>query len=148
MIDLVLRPIALPVEGFAELAAEAKAEGQAFVARLEEEWRSGINRFSGAGEHFLGAFANDHLAGVGGLNEDPYTARPGVARLRHIYVRSLWRSRGVASALTLRLVALARQEHFATVRLRTGNAAPARLYERQGFVRVRSADATHELTMV
>jgi GNAT superfamily N-acetyltransferase len=141
-----LRRIALPIDDFEELAAEARGEGWRFVDRLRQEWDANINRFSGPGEVLFGAFENDRLIAVAGLNRDPYTNGDRTGRLRHLYVRSRWRRRGIAEAL-VRAVLDAARTQFQSVRLRTGNPAAARLYRRSGFRTIEHRDATHEATL-
>ena len=143
---IAVRRLALPVVGFDALAAEARGEGRTFVERLADEWASGRNRFDSAGELLLGAFDMTTLVGVGGLNRDPYTTQPDVARLRHLYVRPAWRRRGIGAALVGALITRARDAGFICVRLRTSDERAARLYEKQGLVAIVEPDATHRLT--
>jgi GNAT superfamily N-acetyltransferase len=143
-----LRHLALPSAAFDGLAAEARDEGHGFVDRLADEWTRGTNRFDAPGKLLLGAFEAGALAAIGGLNRDPYTQQPRVARLRHLYVRPAWRRRGIGAALVHALIAVARErDDFACVRLRTHAATAARLYERLGFAAVVEPDATHRLAL-
>jgi GNAT superfamily N-acetyltransferase len=144
---IAVRHLALPAAGFDALAAEAHNEDCVFVERLAAEWASGRNRFDAAGELLLGTFDGATLTAVGGLNRDPYTAEPGVARLRHLYVRPAWRRHGVGAALVAALIAAARDAGFACVQLRTSRPPAARLYERHGFVATVEPDATHRLAL-
>jgi GNAT superfamily N-acetyltransferase len=141
---IAIQKIELPVHGLEILAEEAQAEGYEFIATLLEEWASAENRFDGPGEVFCGHMEGDGVTAVGGLNCDPFAARPDVGRIRKVYVRPAWRGKGVGGALVTHLVGQARQ-HFRCVRLRAENAGAARLYERLGFEQVDSPDATHML---
>jgi GNAT superfamily N-acetyltransferase len=83
------------------------------------------------------------VVGVCGLNIDPYTANEGVGRVRHLYVLSAFRRRGVGRGLTAAVIEAARGR-FGQLRLRTANPEAARLYEAIGFQPSgRAADCTH-----
>lgn len=144
--SLVLRESELPA-GIEELVRESEAEGFAFVRRLRDDWASGQNRFDGPGEGFFVSRVGTTLAGVCGLNLDPFAADPACARLRRLYVRPAMRRRGVASDLTAAALALAR-ERFSVVRLRTDRADASAFYLALGFQRVTAdPDATHQLPL-
>jgi ribosomal protein S18 acetylase RimI-like enzyme len=72
------------------------------------------------------------LLGVCGLNVDPYAGDERVGRVRHLYVLSTCRGRGVGRQLVRRVI-VAAQGRFDELRLRTNNPAAARLYEALGF---------------
>jgi GNAT superfamily N-acetyltransferase len=128
------RLLDLPAEHVSALVAESERAGLGFVRRLVEDWASGRNRFDRAGETLFGAWAGSRLAGVCGLNIDPYTAGTRVGRVRHLYVLEAERGRGVGAQLVSAVIVAARGP-FDTLRLRTDNAAAARLYESLGFRR-------------
>lgn len=125
-----------------ELRREASDEGFRFLDKLVNEWNSEANRFDRPGELLVGAFQNDRLAAVGGLNIDPYLKDITVARLRHLYVLKSVRRKGVASCLVRHLVDKARIS-FKTVRLFTDTSEAAAFYESLGFARSASSPATH-----
>lgn len=54
------------------------------MRRLRDDWLSGENRFSAAGDAFFVARDGEALAGFCGLNRDPFTEAAGVARLRRL----------------------------------------------------------------
>jgi GNAT superfamily N-acetyltransferase len=139
-----IKAIALPVPGLEHLEREAREEGYDFIATLVEEWANAQNRFDGPGEVLCGGLDQGVLVAVGGLNLDPFAARPDLGRIRKVYVRPAWRGKGVGGALVTHLVAQARLG-FQCVRLRAANAGAGRLYERLGFVPVESPEATHLL---
>lgn len=112
------------------------------VRRLVDEWATGANRFDRLGEGLFGAWVDGQLVGVCGLNVDPYTGEARVGRVRHLYVLSPFRRRGVGRRLIAEVVAAARGP-FDTLRLRTQNPEAARLYEALGF---RRSDQTAECT--
>ena len=141
-IEYSCRPVTPEVSGFDGLAREARLEGYAFLDRLGREWADGCNRFDQAGECLLGHFDESALVAVGGLNRDPYAGDPGTGRIRHLYVAPQRRRAGLATKLMQELL-LRGGLAFARLRLRTDNAAAARLYERLGFSPADEPDATH-----
>lgn len=123
------------------LATEARAEGHRFVDRLIAEWANGSNRFDRPGEVLLEAMA-DEVAAIGGLNCDPYPADgPPVGRLRHVYVRPAFRSRGIGRMLVSALLDRAGGQ-FERVRLRTHADGAAKLYLSMGFAACGEPHAT------
>jgi GNAT superfamily N-acetyltransferase len=126
------------------LIADSVREGFGFLERLREDWASGANRFDKAGEAFFVGQVARELAGVCGLNRDPYSGDPSIGRLRRLYVSPGLRRRGVARCLVARALSLAR-EHYAAVRIRTDNPSAALFYEALGFIPTTSPQATHEL---
>jgi GNAT superfamily N-acetyltransferase len=137
-----IRPMEALGDGIAPLVLEADREGYAFMQRLEQDWRSGANRFDRAGEALFGAFSGERLVGVGGLNRDPYVRTEGIGRLRHLYVAFHARRRGVGRLLVERIIAEARGS-FAVLRLRTLSADAAAFYRRLGFIETDEDAATH-----
>jgi GNAT superfamily N-acetyltransferase len=122
------------------LVADSETQGLRFVRRLDEEWAAGVNRFDRPGEALFVARDGSNVIGVGGLNVDPYADDTTVGRVRHVYVLSAYRRRGIAERLVTTIIDAARGR-FQTLRLHTSNPDAARLYERLGFAR--HADATH-----
>jgi GNAT superfamily N-acetyltransferase len=112
--------------------ADGEAAGAGIVTRLVDEWMSGVNRFDGPGEALFGASIGGRLVGVCGLNVDPYAAQARTGRVRHLYVLSPFRGRGVGGCLVTAVIEAARGR-FDSLRLRTANPVAARLYERLGF---------------
>jgi len=142
----ISRVVELP-QGFEVLIEAARAEGFVFLERLRDEWRSGENRFDRPGEAFFVARRGDRLAGVCGLNRDPYANDPGLGRLRRLYVPANLRRRGAARALVARALSQARGQ-FTRVRIRTHDPEAERFYRALGFEPVLScATATHELAL-
>jgi len=141
---ITIHPIELPVPGLEQLQAEALQEGFLFIERLWTEWENGKNRFTGPGEKLFGCMDQAVLVAIGGLNQDPFDGRRGIGRIRRIYVRPGWRNQGIGQALVHTLVENARTT-FTALHLRTDNPAAARLYERIGFSRSLTLNATHVL---
>ncbi len=136
----------LPAE-FNQLVVASVHENFRFLERLRSEWETGDNRFINPGEAFFVARVEGRLAGVCGLNRDPYSPNAGVGRLRRLYVLPEFRRQGVARCLVWRAMSVAR-EHYVSVRLRTDNAEASRFYQELGFSAAPSTfEATHELAM-
>lgn len=142
--EFLIQRIQLPALGLDQMQAEARKSGYRFLDTLLDEWVSGENRFDRAGEVLCGHFDSGLLVAVGGLNQDPFLKDPKVGRIRRVYVKEVWRNRGIGGALLDTLLNFA-LEHFWSVRLRTENPNAARLYERRGFAPIESATATHML---
>jgi predicted GNAT family acetyltransferase len=113
--------------------------------RLEREWADGSNRFDHAGECLIGLFEGATLVAIGGLSRDPYAGDPSIGRIRHVYVRPMWRRTGLATQLMRELISR-REPAFTRLRLRTHNPAARQLYEGLGFQPVEETDATHVLS--
>lgn len=141
---ITIHPIQLPVPGMEQLQAEALHEGFLFIERLWKEWQDGKNRFTAPGEKLYGCMDQAVLVAIGGLNQDPFDGRRGIGRIRRVYVRPAWRNKGIGEALVHTLVENARTS-FIALHLRTDNPTAARLYERIGFSRSLTLNATHVL---
>jgi GNAT superfamily N-acetyltransferase len=133
--------------GLEYLRDEAAHHGFGLLDRLIADWASGANTFSRPGECLLGAFVDDGLVGIGGLNADPYSARTDIGRIRHLYVLDAWRHKGVGRALIDCLVREARGR-FHELRLRTGTTGAAAFYARCGFGPVDDPSASHALILL
>ena len=116
----------------ADLLSDSERLESRIVRRLVDEWGTGANRFDRPGEALFGARSAGRLLGVCGLNIDPYAGHEHIGRVRHLYVLSAFRRRGVGQQLVLRVIQDA-HGRFDELRLRTNNRAAARLYERLGF---------------
>ena len=138
----VLRIAALP-EGFAELRADATADGARLLDVLEEDWLDGRLCFDRPGEAFFAAMAGAALLGVCGLTRDPYTKSEGQGRVRRLYVRRSSRRNGAGRALLEAVHGAAREAGFARLRVRAPASAFA-FYERCDFLRtVGEPSVTH-----
>jgi ribosomal protein S18 acetylase RimI-like enzyme len=143
----VTRLLDLPAEDFGPLLAASERAGWRFLRRLVDEWANGTNRFDRRGETLLAARVDGALAGVCGLNIDPYAGDLAVGRVRRLYVLRAFRCRGVGQLLLQAIVRSARAS-FRCLHVRTENGAAARLYERLGFVPVLGGrDCTHTLML-
>ncbi len=136
------RLAALP-PGFADLAADALADGHRVLEVLREDWDAGAIRFDAVGEALFGAFAGGALLGLCGLTRDPYLKSEAAGRVRRLYVRRAARHRGAGRALLEALTQDAAQAGFRRLRVRAPVASFA-FYEACGFLRmVGEPGATH-----
>jgi len=119
-------------------------ENRGMVRRLVDDWASGTNRFDRPGELFLGAWFDGRLAGVGGLNRDPYADDDRTGRVRHVFVLPDARRFGVGTALLREIVARAPQT-FRVLRLRTFTPEGAAFYAALGFAETGQPEASHRM---
>ena len=136
----------LPPDRARDLLADSEATGSRIVRRLVDEWADRTNRFDRPGEALFGAWVTGQLVGVCGLNVDPYAGDARVGRVRHLYVLTSQRGRGVGRQLVARVIARA-SDRFESLRLRTNNEAAARLYEALGFRAGEGGTFTHVLEL-
>ncbi|PYN90850.1 MAG: GNAT family N-acetyltransferase [Candidatus Rokuibacteriota bacterium] len=137
----------LPPERVRDLLADSEAAGSRIVRRLVDEWADQTNRFDRPGEALFAARVAGRLVGVCGLNVDPYAGAPRAGRVRHLYVLTSFRGRGVGRQLVAHVIDSA-GGRFDTLRLRTNNEAAARLYAAMGFrPRTESGEFTHVLEL-
>jgi GNAT superfamily N-acetyltransferase len=134
------------VDGLGALLAESEQAGSRIVRRLVEEWASGANRFDRPGEALFAAWIDGRLVGVCGLNVDPYSAEPRLGRVRHLYVLSAYRRRGIGRQLVEEVITAARGR-FDGLRLSTANPVAARFYEGLGFRFTEATHCTHVLDL-
>ena len=104
--------------GFDDLVKESLNEGFKFLAKAKSSWESGANRFDKTGEIFYGAFDENKVVAVCGLNIDPYTNKSSIGRVRHLYVLPVYRRKGIAKLLVDKILEFGK-ESFEILRLRT-----------------------------
>ena len=114
------------------LVEESLAQQFRFVERLVKEYRSGFNCFNKAGEILITASLKERVIGIAGLNQNPYVDDPEIGRLRHLYVESNWRRRGVGSLLVSQIVKEA-DRHYQLLTLRTDAVEADQFYQQLGF---------------
>jgi GNAT superfamily N-acetyltransferase len=137
----------LEPESIHHLAQESLSQGFRFVERLIREYCAGLNYFDRSGEMLLAASVQGTVVGIGGLNRDPYFNNLKVGRLRHLYVGSDWRRRGVGRLLVTRLVHEASQ-HYQLLTLRTDTPTANEFYQKLGFkIRPCWEHTTHHLQL-
>lgn len=148
----IVRLFDLPLADIQPLLLESRTQNHNFVDRLVDEYMNGNNRFGLLGEALYAAFAVDQMVGVGGLNRDPYlkdaeAGSASIGRIRHLYVLSDWRGRGVGRGLMREIVNEALRS-FSMLTLRTFNPDAARFYVAVGFEAVSDVESvTHRLSL-
>jgi GNAT superfamily N-acetyltransferase len=144
---VVERVTELPAD-LGSLLISARAEAFHALDRLLADWDSGANRFAAPGELFLTARINGTLAGICGLNVDPYTRRSRTGRLRHLYVAPWARRSGVGRELVETVVDAAPQS-FNVLELRTDRSEARAFYAVLGFEVVSGSEfVTHRRNLV
>jgi GNAT superfamily N-acetyltransferase len=141
MIRLERVVAALPAD-LEALRAEARAEGYGMLDTLAAQWASGANRFDQPGEMLLAAYADEVLAGIGGLTVE--TALPGTFRMRRFYIRRRFRRGGIGRQLAL-IVLEQRGGHPVTCNAASGSEA---FWGALGFVPDRRDGYTHTHILV
>jgi GNAT superfamily N-acetyltransferase len=130
-----------------QLVHEGATENFQGVERLSSDWRGGSNRFSLPGEALFVARLDRELAGVCGLNRDPFLG-DSVGRLRHLYIVRAQRRQGVATALVNAILDHAHSS-FQYVCLRTDRADADMFYLALGFEKTTgTSHHTHLLKLV
>ena len=136
-----LRPT---TRAFDALKDESRLEGSWMLVRLADGWASGRNKFLKRGEALFGAWHGRELAGVCGLNIDPYFDGRGQGRVRHLFVSAPHRRAGVGRMLVETVIDRARR-YFAVLNTRAPPEAFV-FYERLGFQRVEGEEfVTHRM---
>lgn len=126
------------------LADAAEHEGHRNIRTLVAEYISGKNRFSRPGEALFGAYEDDGLIGIGGLNIDPYEDSETIGRVRRLYVLPAFRRGGIASLL-MGAVEKHAARHFQRIQLYTASEAASRFYLQLGYSAVEGrAKVSHE----
>ncbi|MBW8909659.1 MAG: GNAT family N-acetyltransferase [Mesorhizobium sp.] len=136
-----LRPT---TRAFDALKDESRLEGYSMLVRLADGWTSGRNKFLKRGEALFGAWQGRELAGVCGLNIDPYFEARDQGRVRHLFVSALHRRAGVGRMLVETVIDRAR--HYFTVLNTRAPPEAFVFYERLGFRRVEGEEfVTHRM---
>lgn len=143
--DYVLRRLRPTTQAFDALKEVSRLEGYWMLVRLADGWASGRNKFLKRGEALYGAWQGRDLAGVCGLNVDPYfDGRQG--RVRHLFVSARNRRNGVGRMLVETVIARASQ-YFAVLNTRAPREAFP-FYEGLGFQRVEGEEfVTHRMML-
>lgn len=131
-------------QDFAALMTEASQDGHLFLQKMKDEWTSGKNRFSLNAEALFGAFNdNKDLVAIGGVNIDPYLDDPDIGRVRHVYVSSNYRGRGLGKQI-LQKIETHSLSRFEILRLKTHNPKSVGFYISLGFhIDIQHADDVH-----
>ncbi|MER9337381.1 GNAT family N-acetyltransferase [Mesorhizobium sp. M0293] len=129
---------------FDTLKQESRLEGYWMLVRLADGWASGRNKFLKRGEALYGAWHGRELAGVCGLNIDPYFEGRGHGRVRHLFVSARHRRTGLGRMLVETVIDRARR-HFTVLNTRAPREAFG-FYERLGFLPVEGEEfVTHRM---
>ncbi len=137
----------LPIEDLSPLLDESRTQGFDFLDRLVTDYINQTNRFSASNEALFGVYRDNRMIAIGGLNTDPYLPDLDAGRVRHVYVLSARRNRGIGRTLMARIIGAARQ-HYRLLTLRTLTPEADRFYRALGFqTRPEIASATHHLML-
>ena len=132
--SLEIIKVAAPTDEVRLLIGELDAE---LNAAYSAEQRHGFNisRLFQPGISFFVARLGGNPAGCGGV-----AFADGLAEVKRMYVRPVFRGRNVAQAILARLELEARDHGFKCLVLETGDAQSAamRFYERRGFTRCKA----------
>jgi GNAT superfamily N-acetyltransferase len=140
---LIIQIFEWPAGTIEPLVRESESEGFRFVKRLRDEWLSGANCFSNAGEAFFGVNEDGRLLAIGGINQESEDC----GRLRRFYVKKDARRNGVGRSLADHIVQFA-SRHYSRVLLKTDTEAADQFYVSLGFVRLAQNErATHLLDL-
>jgi GNAT superfamily N-acetyltransferase len=130
----------LPI-GFAELEADAKADGHDHLTRLAAELAQSPAIF----QAIFACHLAGRLAGIGAITDEPGLTSQPTWRMRRLYVHRKCRRRNVARTIANALL----QEavwNVSTVTVHAGNDGAARFWEALGFSRVADRTWSHEMT--
>ena len=141
----IQKVVKIPFEGFTTLLEESEQEGHQFLRRLEVQWLNGKNSFSLEGEGFYKAMNNEELIGLGGINQDPYSNKSNIGRIRRFYIKKSWRQQGVGSLLLIHILTN-HGLYFDEINLRTDSPIASSFYEKNGFEKTANQlNITHKL---
>ena len=130
-VGYVLKRLRPSAPAFDTLKEESRLEGYWMLVRLADGWEGGRNKFLKRGEALFGAWHGRELAGVCGLNIDPYFEGRDHGRVRHLFVSARHRRSGLGRMLVETVIDRARH-HFAVLNTRAPQEAFG-FYERLGF---------------
>lgn len=131
VVDHLLRLFEPTTPAFRLLLEESLLNNFGMLRRLETNWDNGSNRFDDPGETLIGAWVGSDLAGVCGLNIDPYLRQDREGRVRHLYVAQAHRRAGIGRSLVGAVIEAAKS-HFATLNVRAPTETHP-FYESLGF---------------
>jgi GNAT superfamily N-acetyltransferase len=128
--------------GFNSLLDASLKEGVRNLARLDEHWRSGLERFDQHGAALFAAFHQETLIGIAGVSREQSYSSPAM-RMRRLFVEPKWRRKGVARLLAQRCMStgLVSAETLTCNARATAAAGP--FWVSMGFRPVALPDITH-----
>jgi predicted acetyltransferase len=130
----------LPI-GFAELVADAKADGHDHLNRLAAEFAQSPAIFHA----IFACHLDGRLAGMGAITDEPALTSQPTWRMRRLYVHRKFRRRNVARTIANALLQEAVWNVF-TVTVHAGNDGAAGFWEAIGFHPVADRAWSHETT--
>jgi predicted acetyltransferase len=128
----------LPV-GFAELEADAKADGHDHLSRLRAEFAQSPAIFHA----IFACHLDGSLAGIGAITDEPGLTSQPTWRMRRLYVHRKFRRCNVARVIANALLQEA-MWNVSTVTVHGGNDGAARFWEAIGFSPVAGCAWSHE----
>jgi GNAT superfamily N-acetyltransferase len=130
----------LPI-GFAELEADANADGHRHLTRLATEFATRPAMFHA----IFAGHLDGILAGIGAITDEPALTSQPTWRMRRLYVHRNCRGRNVARAIATALLQEA-AGRVPTVTAHAGNDSAAQFWEAMGFRRAIGLAWSHETT--
>jgi GNAT superfamily N-acetyltransferase len=130
----------LPI-GFAELEADAKADGHNHLSRLAAEFAQSPAIFHA----IFACHLDGSLAGIGAITDEPSPTSQPTWRMRRLYVHRKFRRRKVARTIANALLQEAAC-NVSIVTVHAGNDGAARFWEAIGFSPVACRAWSHEAT--
>lgn len=119
------------LNGFLE---KSKEEGFHFVERLVNDYKNGSNTFNHFGEGLFGVFNEEGvLVAIGGLNNDPFSKKQYIGRVRRFYVIKEYRRKGIGSLLLTNIIDEAKS-YYKILELHTDNEHADKFYTSIGFI--------------
>lgn len=128
----IQKVLTLDTDPLNHLVEESINEGYRHLKRLVDDFETGVNTFNKQGEALFVAVKDGQIAGVCGLNQDPFSISLNVGRVRRMYVSPAVRRSGVGRMLVNSVIAEARKNYMALV-LRTDNPVADFFYRSCGF---------------
>lgn len=129
------------------MVKESIEEGHRFLQKLKDEYHNGTNRFDKHGEALYVVMIDNEIAGIGGLNQDPYMNNSAFGRVRHVYVLQKFRRRGIGQVIIREIIEEAKK-YYSILGLRTENEAADRMYCSLGFIKDHQfVHATHYMVL-
>ncbi|KRQ15647.1 GNAT family acetyltransferase [Bradyrhizobium manausense] len=128
--------------GFAELEADAIADGHQHKTRLAAE----LTETPAIFHAIYACYLDNRLAGIGAMTDEPALAGQPKWRMRRFYGHREFRRRTIAQAIASALLQNA-SGSVSTVTVHAGNQTAARFWEAIGFRRVAGLAWSHERTM-
>jgi predicted acetyltransferase len=114
---------------------QSKEEGFLIGERLVYDYKNGTNTFNNFGEALFGVFNNNgEIVAIGGLNRDPFSNNPYIARVRRFYVINEYRRNGIGSLL-LKNIINEEKKYYKILVLRTYTSQGDDFYTSYGFLK-------------